>query len=650
MAIVKTKPFLLVGVSTNRKQILEELQILKCSQIEEIENLKKIEVEKTIEEIEKTRKKIETAIEIIKRNIPLKEQKKLNKNKLREIDELKEIEKIKDNLKKEAEDIVAKNEKIKELKKEIEKIKNKEMLLESYKSIDVPLKSLETKNTKIIFGEILGSFKETELEEKLKEILNLTYFKIVKTTKTKTNLFLVIHKEILEKTKKILLELSFVENKIETKNAPEKEIEILKEDTEKIEEQVENLEKEIEKKSEILDSMKIYVDFLNSRQEKYETIKKLAITKNTFILKGFLNPKFEEKIKDIITNKFNSYVEVYEEIEDSPVFFSNNIFVSPVETITKTYSMPSSKDVDPNPIMSFFYYMFFGMMFSDAGYGLILSISTAFFLIFKKSTKEKKNFFRMFFFCGLATTFWGFMYGSFFGDLITTISKTYFNRNISLNPIFINTTKDPLVLLIFSISLGIFQIVVGILIKTYSLIKQKNIKEAVFCNLNWAITLVGIGFLLSNSILKIKILNLVGIVFAMVGAIITLFFSGYSEKGIIKILKGIINLYGITSYISDILSYSRLMALGIATGVIANVVNILAIMGGKNFFGTILFILILIVGHSLNFSINILGAYVHTNRLQYVEFFSKFYTGGGKSFSPFAMHTKYFEFSKNKED
>lgn len=647
MAIVRTKPFLLVGISNNRKQILEKLQILKCSQIEEIKNLKKIEVEKTIEEIEKTRKNIEAAIKIIKKNIHLK---KINKNILKEIGKLKETEKIKEELEKEAENIIAKNEKIKELEREIEKIKNKEMLLENYKSINVPLKSLETKNTKILFGEILGSFEEKELKEKLKEVVGLTYFKIVKKTKAKTNLFLIIHKEILEKAKKILLQLSFVENKIETKTIPKEEIENFKKNVSEFEEQIKNLKEEIEEKSNILDSMKIYVDYLNSRQERYETIKKLAITKNTFILKGFLNPKFEEKLKDVITNKFSSHIEVYKEIEDSPVFFSNNVFVSPVETITKTYSMPSSKDVDPNPIMSFFYYMFFGMMFSDAGYGLILSISTAFLLIFKKSTKDKKNFFRMFFFCGLATTFWGFMYGSFFGDLITTISKTYFNKTISLNPLFINTTKDPLLLLIFSISLGILQIVVGILIKTYSLIKQKNIKEAFFCNLNWALTLVGIGFLLSNSILKIKNLNLVGIILLMVGTTITLFCSGYSEKGIMKILKGVINLYGITSYISDILSYSRLMALGIATGVIANVVNILAIMGGKNLFGTILFILILIIGHSLNFSINILGAYVHTNRLQYVEFFSKFYTGGGKSFSPFAMHTKYFEFFKNEKN
>ena len=120
--------------------------------------------------------------------------------------------------------------------------------------------------------------------------------------------------------------------------------------------------------------------------------------------------------------------------------------------------------------------------------------------------------------------------------------------------------------------------------------------------------------------------------------------GGYKNKGPMKILGGIISLYDITSYISDALSYSRLMALGIATGVIANVVNILGSMAGNGISGFIIFIIISILGHAMNFGINILGAYVHTNRLQYVEFFSKFYEGGGKKFIPFGMHTKYIKF------
>lgn len=114
-----------------------------------------------------------------------------------------------------------------------------------------------------------------------------------------------------------------------------------------------------------------------------------------------------------------------------------------------------------------------------------------------------------------------------------------------------------------------------------------------------------------------------------------------------RLLKGAYALYNVTGYLSDILSYSRLLALGLATGVIASVVNQMGAMGGKGPVGIILFILVFLIGQAINFGIELLGAYVHTNRLQFVEFFGKFYDGGGEKFKPFAVHTKFFKF---KED
>ena len=236
------------------------------------------------------------------------------------------------------------------------------------------------------------------------------------------------------------------------------------------------------------------------------------------------------------------------------------------------------------------------------------------------------------------------MYGSFFGDLTYSFSKKFLKNSFSLPPIWINTTKNPLLLLIVSIMLGILQIIVGLLIKFYISIKNKNFKEAFFENLNWIIILTSIAAFLANSILKTVFLTTIAKFLLIIGVLITVFLSGHKQKGILKFVFGIVNLYGITSYISDVLSYSRLMALGIATGVIADVVNILASMGNNNFSGFLIFSIIFFVGHAINFSINILGAYVHTNRLQYVEFFSKFYVGGGKMFKPFSIKTKYFEF------
>lgn len=649
MAIVRTKPFLLISVLNKQQEILNTIQKLGCLQIEKIENsneTKNSNINKELNEIEKTKKVIEKAIEILRKKLNSKQQKNEEKKETKKFTAIDITIENKENIKNQAIKIIEKFKEIKILKSEIEKIRNQKKILENYKNLDCSIKNFETKNTIVLYGEIVGEFTQQEIENIFEKIKNLTYFEIIEKTKTKTTVAIIVCKTMLEQTTKILSKLSFSETKIETKNKPKEEILNLDEQVENIEKEILNLEKTIEKYIYTINDMKILVDFLNIEKDKLKAIKKFKKTKNTFIVKGFLNPIFEEKIKKIVKNKYNSYIEIFKETENCPVFFKNNTFVSPVETITKTYSMPSFEDIDPNPAMAFFYYIFFGMMFSDAGYGLILTIGCSIFLAFKKIQTEKKGFFKMFFFCGLSTIFWGLMYGSFFGDAILTISRKFLKQNISFNALWINATEKPLLLLILSISIGIFQIVVGILIKVYSLIKRKEIKEAIFCNLNWATTLVGIGFFLVNSILKVYILNYVGFSLFSIGIIITLFFSGYKEKKIMKILKGIINLYGITSYISDILSYSRLMALGIATGVIANVVNILASMGGNGTLGIILFIVILFVGHTLNFSINILGAYVHTNRLQYVEFFSKFYTGGGKSFSPFAIKTKYFNFSE----
>ena len=127
------------------------------------------------------------------------------------------------------------------------------------------------------------------------------------------------------------------------------------------------------------------------------------------------------------------------------------------------------------------------------------------------------------------------------------------------------------------------------------------------------------------------------------GAVIILFFAGRESKNpIIRMAKGAYGLYGTTGYLSDILSYSRLLALGLATGVIATVFNKIGSMMGDSIIGIIGFILIFIIGHGVNIGINALGAYVHTNRLQFVEFFGKFYTGGGKEFKPFKINTKHY--------
>ena len=135
--------------------------------------------------------------------------------------------------------------------------------------------------------------------------------------------------------------------------------------------------------------------------------------------------------------------------------------------------------------------------------------------------------------------------------------------------------------------------------------------------------------------------------FAIIGAVGIILTGGRESKNPgLRLAKGAYSLYNITGWLSDILSYSRLLALGLATGVIANVINQMGSMLGDGIGSAILFIIVFIIGHTFNILINLLGAYVHTCRLQYVEFFGKFYEGGGEPFEPFKQNTKYYDFKE----
>lgn len=640
MSIISTKPFLIVGELKKRKQILQKMQKLSCSEIKNLTDSEKTQINNTISEIKKMKKTVKKTISTILKYSSFKKQSKVKK--LKKISSLNfssnEIEEIC----KKAKQILKCEEKINILTQQIKKEEETKIKLNPYVNLNLPLNNFKTKNTTSLLGQIKGAYSYSELFLKLKEFKDFLTFKVVFKTNHSTNIFLIVCNNQLSSLKKTLKTLDFSELTIKTNKTAKEEILNCNQNIKNFNKEILNLKNEIKSFEKILENFKLFKDYLLLREEKYKIIEKTKTTKNTFILKGFLNPKFENKLKKVV-EKNNSFIKIFNQNENSPVFFSNNFLISPVETITKTYSMPSKNDIDPNPIMAFFYYTFFGMMFSDAGYGLILVLACKIGLHLKRF-KENKNNLRLFFYCGLSTIFWGFMYGSFFGDFVLKFSKRFLNSEFSLSPLWLNTTKNPLTLLVFSILFGAIQIIVGLLIKFFCLTKKRNFKEAFFCVLNWVLILTAICLILIGYIAKTKIFNFISISLIVLGTLITIFFSEFKQKGILRFLKGIVNLYQLTSFVSDLLSYSRLMALGIATGVIADVVNILADFNKNSLLGNVFFVLIFVLGHLINFSINMLGAYVHTNRLQYVEFFSKFYEGGAEEFKPFKLKTKYFNF------
>ena len=399
-------------------------------------------------------------------------------------------------------------------------------------------------------------------------------------------------------------------------------------------------------------------DYFVMKAERYAVFDDISASNNTFVMTGYIAAEDAPALKRYLEDTFDAEVELENsDTDDAPVKLKNNRFAAPTESVLASYSYPDRHEADPTSIMAIFYYIFFGMMFSDAGYGMVMALACAIVLKrFKRMEAGLKRSVKMFFWCGISTTIWGLLFGSFFGDAVSVISTTFFHTPAPpipglVEPIWFNPVTNPMQMLMFSFLLGIIHLFCGLAIMAYNDIRHKDYLAVIYDVISWYLLVGGaILALLSMEMMGNiagfilpPVCGTIGGVMAAIGAVIILFFSGRESRHPVKrFLKGVYGLYGATGYLSDILSYSRLLALGLATGVIAQVFNQIGSMMGDGVLGVILFTLIFIIGHGLNIGINALGAYVHTNRLQFVEFFGKFYKGGGREFKPFKINTKHY--------
>jgi V/A-type H+-transporting ATPase subunit I len=190
---------------------------------------------------------------------------------------------------------------------------------------------------------------------------------------------------------------------------------------------------------------------------------------------------------------------------------------------------------------------------------------------------------------------------------------------------------------------GVLHIINGLGFKFALLIRRKDYVGAIADALSWILILVGLVLFAAQLVIwtSASLLSYIGLGFAGVGALLLFFLAGRKSKNIFgKVLGGLGALYKSTSYVSDILSYSRILALSLSSAVIASTMNLLAGMIQGSVIGFILSLLVYLVGHVFNFVMSMLSAYVHDGRLQYIEFFGKFYEGGGYLFEPFSIRLK----------
>jgi len=331
--------------------------------------------------------------------------------------------------------------------------------------------------------------------------------------------------------------------------------------------------------------------------------------------------------------------------EAPPIAIENASLIKPFESVTEIYGFPKYKELDPTPLLAVFFILFFGFCLGDAGYGITLSL-VAFFMYKKFVLSDgAKKILKLLFYGGIASTIAGILSGGWFGvdpanfpPFLKTVS------NILLSMRVIDPLKNPIAMLILALGFGIVHITFGKLISFYLKWREKQYVAAICDDLLWTFFFLSLVLTGVEAAGAIKIGD-IGWKLASIGAVLLVLTQGRAQKNIImKLVSGVLSLYGTVAYLSDVLSYSRILALGLATTIIAMVINLIAEMTkGIPFVGYLIMIAILIFGHIFNIIINVLGAFIHSGRLQFVEFFSKFLEGGGKEFKPFKHQTQYVQ-------
>jgi V/A-type H+-transporting ATPase subunit I len=529
-------------------------------------------------------------------------------------------------------------------------------MLEKYlpwEGLDIPMAYTGSKHTAAFIGSLPGEYSAESLAEALSGPASLAVESfIVSATREMTCAVILCHKSDEEECRTALRALGFVLPADPTTHPPALRLGRYRERIRTAEVTISDLKARIASYAPQRADLLFLIDYMSMKIERYDMLKNVLFSRRTVVIEGFCPEKYAARVKDLLEKGANVYVEIRdpEEGEEVPVLLQNNAFVSPVEDITASYSLPGPGEADPNPVMSFFYYLFFGMMLSDAGYGVLMVLGISYLLIFRKPEGAQKKNLLKFLYCGMSTILWGALFGSWFGNIVYVISGTFFGHAVSLNPIWFDPVQNPLLLLILSLVLGFLHVLAGMGIKFYTLWRNGHRGDAIMDVGFWWTVFAGIVLILSAMVFpSLPILQTIGMWVAIAGAAGLVATQGRSSPHIAgKIMGGIASLYSITGYFSDILSYSRLMALGLVTGIIATVVNTIGAIGGKSIGGILLFIAVFLFGHSANIGINALGAYVHGNRLQYVEFFGKFYEGGGRPFKPFSMKMKHYKLKEDK--
>ena len=664
MAVLKMQRISICALKKDRKAILEKLQSLGVLEVapvmDEDPYFRKTDTVGQRAGFERAAAAADQALEILERYAPeeksmfaaLEGKLLIDPSRERQVREkrrelLKTAKEVYDLDREHAEQLAA-----------VTRMRNSIESLTPWLALGMPLKPSATKRTVMFPGTMPGGTTLESVYERLAEKapdVECVDVHLISAEQSMTYLAVICLREDAQAVEEALRSAGFARPSQTWAKSPSEEKEQLEGQIEDSRAETARIERRLAELAEYREELKIVADYYRVRAEKYAVLGDLPQSERTFVISGYIPQCEATHVEKCLTERYDCMVDIEElkEDEEPPVILKNNPFSMSMEGVVESYGLPHKGELDPTTIMSFFYVFFFGMMLSDAAYGAIVAVVCgALVWKFPRMSEGMKKSLKLSFYCGLSTLVWGILFGGYFGNIVDVVSEKFFGTAVSVPALWFIPLNDPMKLLVFSLLFGVIHLFTGLGIKGYLCLKDGKVMDF-FCDVAlWFMLLVGLILMLLPSdifasIAQTKIvfpgwLDTLAAVLAAAGAIGIVLMSGRSSRNpALRIALGAYDLYNITGWLSDVLSYSRLLALGLATGVIASVINQMGSMLPNNIVGVVFFVVIFIAGHTLNLAINLLGAYVHTNRLQFVEFFGKFYEGGGRPFEPFKENTKY---------
>ena len=401
---------------------------------------------------------------------------------------------------------------------------------------------------------------------------------------------------------------------------------------------------DLQEEKDLLRKLQLSAEVTYNELQKEQAKNELVNGQHVFVLQGWLTTKAVDDVEVQLKEKLGEGDYVFlpleiaeEEYEEVPTVLENNAFLQPFENLTEMYGLPKYGELDPTPYTAPFYLVFFGMMAADLGYGALLWLGTFIMLKFFHFDKGMNRNLKFFHLLSYPVMIWGIVFGSAFG------------ADLPFQPL--SLSKDLITIMILSIIFGVIQIMVGLSLGAYSNLKKKAYVDAYTSHLGWLAIITGIIlYVLGSMVLNISWIATIGSSIAIIAAVaivVVTVLSSENKWG--GLASGLYNLYGISGYVADVVSYTRLMALAVSGGSIASAFNMLVgFLPPVARFTAGIFLIVALQG--LNIFLSFLGAYVHGLRLQFVEFFGKFYDGGGHALKPFKTYEKYVDIKQQKSE